>query len=119
MSSPFGPSCPYTLPRASTMATRNLIASNDNPTSPPSSPHTGNHYERAAAAAVKSDTLPSTTASRAAAVVDHNGCSGGGLHKQQSWKLRDLRAAKQGQVVDAKDGGKRMGYACTGACCGK
>lgn len=93
--------CPYTPPRASASATRALVSPSS--TSEDSKTAETNHYERAAAEAAKSGAMPSTTASSAAAVV--------GVQKQQSWKMSDLRAQKQGEVVEGRACGQ--GYSTT------
>jgi hypothetical protein len=103
-------SAPYTgSSGAAAKATRNLVSATpaDTPTSSTTT-KPSDHYERAAAEAAKAGTMPSTTATSAAAV---------GVQKQQSWKMSDLRAQKQGDHVDEKAGG--MGYSSTTACCWK
>lgn len=109
-------SCPYTHspPRTSQIATRNLISPSPDQSSQCPCPDNSclnanagktDHYERAAAEATTTGALPSTTASSAAAAV--------GSQDAQGWKVSDLRAQKQGEVVEGRAGGTGMGYSTT------
>lgn len=91
-----GNSNPYTFQRASTVATRSLI-SDTKPSEIPSTSSndvkghaketlqskTTNHYEQAAAEAIKADHIPATTASSAAVSVSDRPSA----KRQQSWKM--------------------------------
>lgn len=100
------PDGPYTQPRASTQATRTLIAGDRPPPSP--AQQDSNHYERAAATAASAGTMPSSTARGAAAVVAQDGGAG----RRQSWTMSGLRGQRQGEVVERKAGG--LGYESLG-----
>ena len=87
------------------MATRDLVS--DNKPVEQGKAHPKDNYERAATEAAKAGAITSTTASSAAAIAGKPE-----VQRQQSWKLGDLRAQQQGQMVEGKAGG--TGYSSTG-----
>ena len=110
----------YTYQKASELATRSLV-SGSKPTETPSTSSKDinahdkptlkrqptNHYEEAAAAATKAGQLPATTASSAAASMTDRP----GVHRQQSWKMSDLKGQQQGQMLAGTRIG--LGYSTT------
>ena len=111
---------PYTYQNAATTATRSLVTGNKPteaslPSSTDADPHAKpmlqrkptDNYEKAAAAATRSDRTAATTAgSVAASVTDRPGAQ-----RQQSWKMSDLKGHQQGQMLAGVPGGQ--GYSST------